>query len=78
MVYALRSLYFTTLLKDYKQFLVTNGTINLVTYKLHTLNTLYSLYFRVLCSEKIPCGSILVRDHQIFAFRVLANRSSAR
>lgn len=53
MVYALRSLYFTTLLKDYKKLLVTNGTINLVTYKLHTLNTI---------SRSILSGPTLGKD----------------
>ena len=53
MVYALSSLYFTTLLKDYKKLLVTNGTINLVTYKLHTLNSL---------SRSILSGPLLGKD----------------
>ena len=78
MVYALRSLYCTTLLKDYKKFLVTNATINLVTYKLHTLNTLSRSILSGPPLGKDPRGSIRVRDHQIFSFRVLANRSSAR
>ena len=59
MVYALRSLYFTTLLKDYKKNLVTNETINLVTYKLHTLNSL---------SGSILSSPLLGKDRPVVRF----------